>query len=551
MMKSYYKIGLIFIILILGIGLVSAADISTSNNATNIKLGTDSADVIEVDDMNSQEVISSEPVKESGASFADIQSAVDKASSKDVIELEGQYYSNGKVINVNKPLTIQGSENGATLDAKSLQGVFEINSDVILKNLIIKNTKDSAIVQKSGEKHDLIIINCSFIDYHASSIGGAIDDENIGSLTIINSTFDNITAYAGAAIYSRVGDTSITNSSFTNIVSYTNAIYFRGNTLTIDNSVFENNTANTVDDDYGAGVILTLGKINRISNSIFNNNKATIEAGAIYARAITDDGNQPSPKLTILNCKFNNCSGDAASYVYTLLCDVDIENSFFNTTSCDVYIRGGSFTNKNNTLKNAKVIDRVKLTLVPPGTFTTQHDSGESFDVFVDFYKALALYTAHLKIVVKSKTLKKEFYADADREYEDALFKVSKLPVGTYTVKVYVLGKYYTADPVKSKITIKKATPIVKAKKVTAKYKKSKKFTVKVKSKYDKHPIENLKLKIKVYTGKKSKSYTVKTNKKGVASINTKKIKRGTHKVVVKSKNKNYVISKKSSIKIK
>ena len=63
--------------------------------------------------------------------------------------------------------------------------------------------------------------------------------------------------------------------------------------------------------------------------------------------------------------------------------------------------------------------------------------------------------------------------------------------------------------------------------------------------------LSNVKVKIKVFTGKKFKTYTVKTNKKGIAKINTKNLKTGKHKVVISSGNKNYSISKKSLIKIK
>jgi hypothetical protein len=63
--------------------------------------------------------------------------------------------------------------------------------------------------------------------------------------------------------------------------------------------------------------------------------------------------------------------------------------------------------------------------------------------------------------------------------------------------------------------------------------------------------LSNVKIKIKVFTGKKYKTYSVKTNKKGIAKINTKKLKIGNHKVIISSGNKNYSISGKSLIKIK
>ena len=100
-------------------------------------------------------------------------------------------------------------------------------------------------------------------------------------------------------------------------------------------------------------------------------------------------------------------------------------------------------------------------------------------------------------------------------------------------------------------IKIQKAKTIVKAPKVTAKFKKSKYFKVTVKNKETKKMLSNVKVKIKVFTGKKFKTYIVKTNKNGMAKINTKNLKTGTHKVVVSPSNNNYKISAKSAIKIK
>jgi hypothetical protein len=80
-------------------------------------------------------------------------------------------------------------------------------------------------------------------------------------------------------------------------------------------------------------------------------------------------------------------------------------------------------------------------------------------------------------------------------------------------------------------------------------YKKKGSFKITVKDS-NKNPVKKLKLKVKVYTGKKYKTYTIKTNSKGVATLNTNKLKKGTHKVVITSGNKNYNITKKSKIHI-
>ncbi|WP_295115146.1 carboxypeptidase-like regulatory domain-containing protein [uncultured Methanobrevibacter sp.] len=100
-------------------------------------------------------------------------------------------------------------------------------------------------------------------------------------------------------------------------------------------------------------------------------------------------------------------------------------------------------------------------------------------------------------------------------------------------------------------IKIDKARTIVKAPKIISKFKKSKYFTVIIKNKETKKLLSNVKVKIKVFSGKKFKTYTVKTNKNGIAKLNIKTLKIGIHKVIISSGNKNYYISAKSQITIK
>ena len=77
-------------------------------------------------------------------------------------------------------------------------------------------------------------------------------------------------------------------------------------------------------------------------------------------------------------------------------------------------------------------------------------------------------------------------------------------------------------------LIVKKYPTTVSAPKVTAKYKKSKYFTVKIKNKVTKKVLKNTQIILKVYTGKKYKTYKVKTNSKGIAKFNTKKLSVGT-----------------------
>ena len=125
------------------------------------------------------------------------------------------------------------------------------------------------------------------------------------------------------------------------------------------------------------------------------------------------------------------------------------------------------------------------------------------------------------------------------------------LKPGTYNVVIIDKDSNMVAKQATSKMVIKKAPAKFSAPKVTAKKKANKYFKVKVINKKTKKIIPGVKVKVKVYTGKKSKTYTIKTNSKGIAKLSTKSLKVGNHKVVITSANKYVKASKKtSSIKI-
>lgn len=124
------------------------------------------------------------------------------------------------------------------------------------------------------------------------------------------------------------------------------------------------------------------------------------------------------------------------------------------------------------------------------------------------------------------------------------------LKAGAYTIKYDIIDKnVYQASAVSSKLTVKKI-----------------KFTIKVKRsvggleifvKKNKKPANKVKLKVKIYTGKKYKTiyltsgYNKKLSKyKGYCGFVTNDLKAGKHKVVITATNKNYQAKKTTSIKI-
>ncbi|WP_407409778.1 hypothetical protein [Methanobrevibacter sp.] len=139
-------------------------------------------------------------------------------------------------------------------------------------------------------------------------------------------------------------------------------------------------------------------------------------------------------------------------------------------------------------------------------------------------------------------------YTEKTDSSGNVIFEIpTNLNAGVHKIQVIIGGEIMKT----TSISIQKANTIVKAPKVVKKYKKSGYFKVSIKNKETKKMLSNVKVKIKVFTGKKFKTYAVKTNKKGIAKINTKKLKIGNHKVIISSGNKNYSISGKSLIKIK
>ena len=90
----------------------------------------------------------------------------------------------------------------------------------------------------------------------------------------------------------------------------------------------------------------------------------------------------------------------------------------------------------------------------------------------------------------------------------------------------------------------------IKAPDVENKFNATKYFKVTVKNKNTNKAISNLKVKIKLTSGSKSKAYLIKTNEKGVATFNTKDLSVGKYKVVLAPTNIKYIISGKSKITI-
>lgn len=479
--------------------------------------------------------ISENAVRES--TFEDIQDVVNDAKENDVVELNGTYMGSGKRIEVNKTLTFDGGSEGATLDARHLSGMFLTfppKYSITLKNINFINAADRVFDCNSfTDSGSLTVDNCNFTDNRGGSVIACHD------CRVTNSNFRNNTC----PIYS-VGHCSLANCSFEN-----NSGRYGGAVLTaggvIENCSF---TQNSVDE----GGVINLNCHNElaIKNCIFKRNAAKF--GGIISSNENWPFDEDAGTIRISGSNFT----DSKAY-YTINCfltSLYLDNVYINASgNGGIYQDLGEFESINS------VCGPVKRILVHEGIFSVEKSEyynygiGGDFSVFMDDMTAMgkpSFISVKIKVFTGKKS--KEYVKSLCYDGMDIALLVitNQFGVGKHKVEITSMNKYYIAEKFITYITIKKAKTIVKAPAVKAKYKKSKKFKITVRD-VNRYPIEKLKVKIKVYTGKKSKIYNVKTNRKGVASINTKKLKRGKHKVAISSGNANYAISKKSKIIIR
>lgn len=189
---------------------------------------------------------------------------------------------------------------------------------------------------------------------------------------------------------------------------------------------------------------------------------------------------------------------------------------------------------------------------VKASSLSTTYNSGKKLTITVlDSENKTLGIPVHLQLKVFTGNTPKLYFVSTNAKGIAYFTPATKVAVGTHKVEITSSDGEFEFSKVTTTIKISKAKTTIKAPKVTAKYRKSKYFKVTVKNSATKKVVTNTKVKIKVYTGKKTKTYTVKTNSKGIAQINTKSLSYGKHKVVISSGNSNYVMSAKSTITIK
>ena len=175
---------------------------------------------------------------------------------------------------------------------------------------------------------------------------------------------------------------------------------------------------------------------------------------------------------------------------------------------------------------------------------STTYGSGKYFKVKVIDSKAKKP-VANVKLILKVYSGKKYKKITAATDSNGiAKYYASNLGIGSHKVTINVKdSKKFSSKMKYSSIKISMAKLKISAPKITAYYKESKKYNIAIKNRESKKPMKNIKVVIKVFTGKKYKKYSLKTDKKGIVGFNMKSLSKGKHNVVINIKSNSKVKS--------
>lgn len=359
------EILLVFLILIISVGMVSATEsvstVSEVNNGSYLAINQKfDVDYNTVGDGES-------------ATFTDLDTDIQNAQSG-VLSLTKDYKFDASTDNNFKSgvklssLTING--NGHTIDGNGLSRIFEVEGAVTLNNLklinghSIQSQNGGAILLSGGS---LTAKHCQFENNVAESYGGAI---SVGStytnvpITVNDCTFkDNQALYHGGAINGKavtVEKTTFDSNKVTihSPASSSSSLDHKGlggaifaENVNVKNSVFrKNNVYNSgiYQIDEGGGAIVATHKLD-VDGCNFTENEG-LKGGAILAVAANSADLNPSNYVKIKNSRFisnNAFDGGAICSNY----NITIDRSMFDKNVATGYgggaINTGYMSNDN------------------------------------------------------------------------------------------------------------------------------------------------------------------------------------------------------------
>lgn len=247
-------------------------------------------DTLEIAD--TQDVISNSSEK----SYDDLFKIIDESDDSITLESDYKYKETDRIkfISFEKiNYVIDGNNHAIDADGKTL--MFKVaGGNLTLKNLVFKNTKDSAIQLESGL---LNTVNVTFINANSQDFGGAVYASNGYYYSTNDKFIDNSAKDGGSAIFGKNSGIYINNGTFTskNPVQW-GLIYGSKCDIDVSDSIFANTTSK-----YATAIYNTFSTT--IKKSKFVNLTATATAGAI---AVKNQDKTAAVGLIIYDSEFTN-----------------------------------------------------------------------------------------------------------------------------------------------------------------------------------------------------------------------------------------------------
>ncbi|WP_066972667.1 DUF11 domain-containing protein [Methanobrevibacter filiformis] len=249
-------------------------------------------------------------------------------------------YDGGNVSVSNSSFTNNTASSGGAIynyDGVTLAGgIFSVsNSSFINNNANGQYGSGGAIINYNTNRGNFSVSNSSFSGNNATYRGGVI--YNVGNFSVSNSSFsgNNATIYGGA-IYN-YGNFSVSNSSFSGNNATYGTIYNNGNNLTVNSSVFFNNT-------YMA--IYTLNNRTFINNNSFDGNEGVLGIG--FNNSTIDLNSYLMSSNIIIN-------NDIVFLVDGSRNNISSGSIIGNNNTRGIFVNGHNNTFSNITIANLKV----------------------------------------------------------------------------------------------------------------------------------------------------------------------------------------------------
>ena len=249
-------------------------------------------DTLELDD--TQDVISDTPE----LSYDDLSKKINESSDSITLESDYKYKDTDSIKHIeftNKNFTIDG--NNHAIDADGKTNIFNITGGKLtLKNLVLKNTNDSAILLRNGI---LNTINVTFINTTSPNTGGAIYAYNSIYYSNNDKFIDSYAKDAGSALFASSATMHIKNATFAskNPIKWS-LIYGSNSIINVSDTTFANISSKYATAIYNIG-------ITHITRSKFINLRANATGGAV---AVKGDDEKGFAQLLIADCEFTNIS---------------------------------------------------------------------------------------------------------------------------------------------------------------------------------------------------------------------------------------------------